>query len=96
MQLVREVIHQSQPRNCESSLREMSVGNNLRYPEWISKQIVNIWKSYCLIVYARIPLFGERFSALFQSNETSWKQTINKVDGFSRKTGRETKEKLRN
>lgn len=67
-----EVIHQSQLRNCESNLGEMTAGNNLHCSAGIGKQIVNIWKSYCFIVYARIPLFGKTFSAFCQSNETSW------------------------
>ena len=32
----------------------------------------------------------------FKEMKPRGNQTINKVDGFSRKTGRETKEKLRN
>ena len=54
-----EVIHQSQPRNCQSNLGEMSAGNNPHFAAWISKRIVNLSAcerrriSGCHLVYFR-------------------------------------------
>lgn len=90
------MIHQSKPRNCESKLREMSPGITC-----IAKRgLVNrslIYGKVIALLFTQGYLCLEKDSVLsFKVMKPSGNQTINKVDGFSRKTGRETKEKLRN
>ena len=93
---MREVIHQSQPRNCESNLGECPLGITCV----AQNGLVNKSSIYGKVIAL---LFTQGYLCLEKDSVLSCKvmkprgnQTINKVDGFSRKRGRETKEKSPN